>query len=102
MTIRRPKVEPNASSRERDPVAVRDREPREQVIEGRSWWKDPVGDSLLGLGVVGLGVGTVFIVSGHNAENDKLKTTQLELVEKVKQDPYQVAQILQNWLVHKE
>ena len=28
--------------------------------------------------------------------------TQIELVEKVKQDPYQVAQILQNWLTHKE
>lgn len=30
------------------------------------------------------------------------KTTQLELIEKVKQDPYQVAQILQNWLIRKD
>jgi flagellar M-ring protein FliF len=35
-------------------------------------------------------------------EQEKMRLTQLELVEKVKQDPYQVAQILQNWLVHKD
>jgi flagellar M-ring protein FliF len=35
-------------------------------------------------------------------EQEKMKLTQIELIEKVKQDPYQVAQILQNWLVHKD
>jgi flagellar M-ring protein FliF len=42
------------------------------------------------------------LIEAHKRDNDKQKLTQLELVEKVKQDPYQVAQILQNWLVHKE
>ncbi|MBJ6801283.1 flagellar basal-body MS-ring/collar protein FliF [Geomonas propionica] len=33
---------------------------------------------------------------------EKMRVTQIELVEKVKQDPYQAAQILQNWLSRKE
>ena len=39
-------------------------------VEGRSWWKDPVGDAFVGLGVVGLGVGTALWISSHNAESD--------------------------------
>jgi len=35
-------------------------------------------------------------------EQEALKLTQVELAEKAKQDPYQVAQILQNWLMHKD
>jgi len=42
------------------------------------------------------------MIEAQKREHEKLKITQLELVEKVKQDPYQVAQILQNWLAHKE
>ena len=42
------------------------------------------------------------MIEATRREHEKLKLTQLELVEKVKQDPYQVAQILQNWLVHKD
>jgi len=42
------------------------------------------------------------MIEASRREHEKLKVTQLELVEKVKQDPYQVAQILQNWLVHKD
>jgi len=42
------------------------------------------------------------MIENTRREHEKLKVTQLELVEKVKQDPYQVAQILQNWLVHKD
>jgi flagellar M-ring protein FliF len=42
------------------------------------------------------------MIEMQKREHEKLKVTQLELVEKVKQDPYQVAQILQNWLAHKE
>lgn len=38
----------------------------------------------------------------HKQEMALQTLNQLELIEKVKQDPYQVAQILQNWLVHKE
>lgn len=36
-----------------------------------SRWKNPVGLSLLGLGVVGLGVGTVFIIQAHAADKKK-------------------------------
>ena len=42
------------------------------------------------------------MIEATRREHEKMKLTQLELVEKVKQDPYQVAQILQNWLVHKD
>ena len=42
------------------------------------------------------------MIEATKREHEKMKVTQLELVEKVKQDPYQVAQILQNWLVHKD
>ena len=35
-------------------------------------------------------------------EHEKMRVTQIELVEKVKQDPYQAAQILQNWLSRKD
>ncbi|GFO53354.1 flagellar M-ring protein [Geomonas sp. Red276] len=45
---------------------------------------------------------TARMVEEQRREQEKLRLTQLELVEKVKQDPYQVAQILQNWLAHKE
>lgn len=45
---------------------------------------------------------TVQMLEAQRREQERLKLSQLELVEKVKQDPYQVAQILQNWLAHKE
>ncbi len=41
------------------------------------------------------------LIEAQKREHDMLRMTQLELVEKVKQDPYQVAQILQNWLAQK-
>jgi hypothetical protein len=37
----------------------------------RAWWKDPVGGTLVGLGVVGLGVGGVFLVQARSADKDK-------------------------------
>ena len=45
---------------------------------------------------------TVQMIENQKKEHEKMKITQLELIEKVKQDPAQVAQILQNWLAHKE
>jgi tetratricopeptide (TPR) repeat protein len=38
--------------------------------EGSAWWKDPVGGGLVVGGVVGLGVGSYFLVSARNAERD--------------------------------
>jgi hypothetical protein len=65
------KIEPIADAPD---TTVREQR-REETIEGRSWWKDPVGDSLLGLGMVGLVGGAVFILSANSAENDKLHAT---------------------------
>ena len=39
--------------------------------EGRAWWKDPVGGALVGVGLVGVGLGTVFLVQGRAADKDK-------------------------------
>jgi hypothetical protein len=36
--------------------------------EGHAWYRDPVGDGLVAVGVVGLGVGVAFLVSAHSAE----------------------------------
>jgi flagellar M-ring protein FliF len=47
-------------------------------------------------------VETALMIETQRREHEKFKLNQLELVEKVKQDPYQVAQILQNWLTHKD
>ncbi len=41
------------------------------------------------------------LIEEQKREQEMLRMTQMELVEKVKQDPYQVAQILQNWLSQK-
>jgi len=40
--------------------------------EGRAWWKDPVGAALVGAGAIGIGMGVVFLVQGHAADQDKL------------------------------
>jgi len=37
----------------------------------RAWWKDPVGGALIGAGVIGIGVGVVFLVQGANADAEK-------------------------------
>ncbi len=42
------------------------------------------------------------LAEAHKQELALQSVNQLELIEKVKQDPYQVAQILQNWLAHKD
>ena len=48
--------------------------PVSHAPEGRAWWRDPVGDGLVGLGVVGLGVGTAMLVAAHSADQDKNRT----------------------------
>ena len=45
---------------------------------------------------------TLQLIEAQKKEHEQMKLTQLEMIEKVKQDPYQVAQILQNWLAHKD
>lgn len=41
------------------------------------------------------------LIEEQRREQEMLRMTQNDLIEKVKQDPYQVAQILQNWLAQK-
>jgi tetratricopeptide (TPR) repeat protein len=37
--------------------------------EPRPWWRDPIGDTFLGAGVVGLGVGVAFVVAAHGSDS---------------------------------
>ncbi|CAN5698388.1 hypothetical protein BH11MYX3_BH11MYX3_07300 [soil metagenome] len=46
--------------------------PSEEI---RAWWKNPVGGALVGIGVVGLGVGGVFMVQARAANKDKASAT---------------------------
>lgn len=43
--------------------------------EGRAWWANPVGGALVGVGLVGAGIGTVFLVQGRAANKDKASAT---------------------------
>jgi tetratricopeptide (TPR) repeat protein len=56
--------------------------------EGKSRWKDPIGGALVGAGVVGLGVGGYFLMSGSKANSDAKEATThadaLELSDKAK------------------
>lgn len=53
------------------PVPIESHPPPEPHAEHPAWWKNPVGDALLGAGIVGLGVGGVFLVQARSADHDK-------------------------------
>ena len=36
-----------------------------------AWWSDPVGDTLLGAGLVGIGVGVGFLAEAYSADQDR-------------------------------
>ena len=104
----------------------------EGAPEPEPWWNLPVVQALIRNGLIGLAFlalilfvlrpllrflqtekeaslvqvpteqETLELIEAQKREHERLRLTQIELVEKVKQDPYQVAQILQNWLTHKE
>ena len=104
----------------------------EGAPEPERWWDAPIVQALLKNGLIALGFLTLLLfvirpllkilkvekpvnflpiqsdlevtqmIEAQKREHERQKMTQLELVEKVKQDPYQVAQILQNWLTHKD
>lgn len=63
-----PKADPVASQPEPSPARPAGDQPR-------AWWKDPVGGALVGVGVVGLGVGGVFLVQARSADKDKASAT---------------------------
>lgn len=60
------------------PVETPRREPKREEpaprAESRPWWRDPVGDALVGLGAVGVGVGVTFLVSARSADADAKAT----------------------------
>ncbi|BCG48980.1 Flagellar M-ring protein FliF [Citrifermentans bremense] len=99
--------------------------------EPAPWWEAPFAQALLKNGLIGLAflallffvvrplmkglkvekptsfvplepdMEAMQLIEEQRREQEMLKMTQNELIEKVKQDPYQVAQILQNWLAQK-
>jgi flagellar M-ring protein FliF len=102
----------------------------EGAPEPERWWDFPVMQALIRNGMIGLAFLALILfvlrpllkflhteketslvqipseqealelIEAQKREHERLRLTQIELVEKVKQDPYQVAQILQNWLTH--
>ncbi|GFO58596.1 flagellar M-ring protein [Geomonas silvestris] len=100
--------------------------------EAPRWWDAPILQALMKNGLIALGFAALLLfvirpllkvlktephqeslipipdldaiklVEQANKEQEAMRITQLELIEKVKQDPYQVAQILQNWLSRKD
>jgi hypothetical protein len=45
--------------------------PPEPVTETtQPWFKDPLGDTLVGVGMIGVGIGTVMLISSHSAAQD--------------------------------
>lgn len=61
--------EPKPVEKPAEPPVV-EQPPQPPAPEGRAWWRDPVGDGLVGVGVVGLGIGAALLVSAHTADQD--------------------------------
>ncbi|UFS72326.1 flagellar M-ring protein FliF [Geomonas sp. RF6] len=103
----------------------------ESALEAEKWYNSPMAQSLIKNGLIGFGfLALLFMVIRplmkmlkpkesevleplmveqdaarldlQRSETAQRKASQLELMEKAKQDPYQVAQILQNWLIQKD
>ncbi|HWU90330.1 MAG TPA: hypothetical protein VN253_23865 [Kofleriaceae bacterium] len=65
---------PTEQPKPAEPAQVVQPPPVKPPPPGRSpWWKDPIGDGLVGAGIVGLGAGAFFLVSARQAEQDSLK-----------------------------
>lgn len=47
----------------------------------KPWFEDPLGDTLVGLGVVGVGFGTLMLLSAHSAENDAASAPNIDAFE---------------------
>jgi tetratricopeptide (TPR) repeat protein len=80
---KQPEKQPEAGPADTGTPPVADR-PAAAGSERSPWWKDPIGDTLTGLGVVGLGVGGVMLWSAREAEKnatDKNFQTQNDRAE---------------------
>jgi len=73
----KPDPEPVVDTKPEAQPEIRPNPDRAPSDEGSSpaWWKNPVGGALVGLGLVGVGVGTVFFIQGKNLDADKDKAT---------------------------
>jgi hypothetical protein len=53
--------------------------PPEPVAETtKPWFKDPLGDTLVGLGLIGVGLGTVMLISSHSAAQDSTSAPNID------------------------
>ena len=67
-----PKLEPKVVAKAApEPEPKPEPAPPPAQPEGRAWWQDPVGDALVGAGLVGLGFGVGFMLSAQSADQDK-------------------------------
>jgi hypothetical protein len=69
-------AEPSSDASDVSPPAVV--ETPLQTDQPRAWWKDPVGGALVGAGVVGVALGTVFLIQGSNADSDAANATSYD------------------------
>jgi hypothetical protein len=44
----------------------------------KPWFEDPLGDTLVGLGVIGVGLGTVMLLSANSAQHDSASAPNVE------------------------
>ncbi|MEO8703735.1 MAG: hypothetical protein ABI867_27035, partial [Kofleriaceae bacterium] len=66
-----PTPEPAKPNRVEEPVIVAKPAP----AHGSPWWKDPIGDGLVGVGLIALGTGGYFLMSASSASSDAKAST---------------------------
>jgi hypothetical protein len=60
--------------------------PQTDESSPRAWWKNPLGGALVGAGVVGVAIGTVFFLQGKSADADKDSATSYPEYERLAND----------------
>lgn len=64
------KHQPDERAAESRPASVQPLPPEPVTETTQPWFKDPLGDTLVGLGVIGVGIGTVMLIASHSAAQD--------------------------------
>jgi tetratricopeptide (TPR) repeat protein len=75
LAAKAPPVEPPPKEPEPPPAAAPPVETPPPHESGRAWWKDPVGDGLVLVGIGGLVAGGVKLASAASADSDKSNAT---------------------------
>ena len=65
----------------------------QNVGGGHAWWKDPVGDALVVIGLGGVGVGAAFLVSASKANSDEKSATTFGDAETLKNRAHDQGQL---------